>query len=335
MKQKILLTLLIGLLFTSCTSTDRYHKVVLQGEAQGTYYAITYYDSLNRNFQPQIDSLFNNIEYSMSLWMDTSIINRVNQGDTSMRVDAIFQVIYKAARAIAEKTDGDFDYTVGPLTAAWGFGAKDTLEMDPSKVDSLMQFVGYKKVRLEGNRVVKDNPKLQFDFNAIAKGFTCDYMGRFLKMHNVHNFLVDIGGETLANGEKPDRSTWKVGIQDPTVPKEFKSYRVIMLKNQGLATSGNYRNHHEQGGENVVHTIDPHTGYPKQDSLLSATILAKNTMTADGYATACMVMGLKKSINFIEKEPDLSAFFIYQTHDGKLKTYYTKGMEAAFVKTDS
>lgn len=334
MKLKSLLFLFSGLILFSCSNPVKYQRVKFQGEAQGSYYVVTYYDSLGRDYQPQIDSLLDVFDQSLSLWREHSIINRVNDEDPDVEVDQIFKTVFKASKEIAEHTDGAFDFTIAPLTAAWGFGAKDTLAMDSTRIDSLMQYVGYHRVQLEGNKVIKEHDNVQFDFNAIAQGYTCDYLGEWLQTKGIKNYVIDVGGEVVAKGEKPDHSPWKVGIQDPTAPDEFKSFRIIELRDQGLVTSGNYRKHHKQSGRLVAHTIDPRTGYSAQDSLLSATILAKDAMTADGYATSCMVMGLDRAISFIEKESDMEGFFIYSTMDGSINTYYTKGMEEALVKQD-
>ncbi|MFA8450487.1 MAG: FAD:protein FMN transferase [Bacteroidales bacterium] len=332
MKPKFLLFVacLIGFI-SSCSEKDHYKKVKFSGEAQGSYYVVTYFDNERRNLQPEIDSLLRVFDESMSLWVEGSVLNKVNDNDTTVQLDDIFKVVFSASQEIADRSNGTFDFTVAPLTAAWGFGAKDTLNMSQKRIDSLLQYVGYKKVRIKEGKLIKKNPEVQLDFNAIAQGYTCDYLGEWLQSKGIDNYVIDVGGEVVANGVKRDSSPWKVGIQDPTAPEEFKSYRVVALYDQGLVTSGNYRKHHEQSGREVAHTISPITGYPVQDSLLSATVLAKDAMTADGFATACMVMGLDESRKFIESQPDLEGFFIYKTHKGKLKTYATEGMKKAIV----
>ncbi|MFA8299266.1 MAG: FAD:protein FMN transferase [Hyphomicrobiales bacterium] len=332
MKRLVYLLFILTISVVSCTETPVSKKIKFSGETQGSYYVVTYYDDEGRNFQKEIDSLLGVFDQSMSLWVDNSILNKVNDNDTTVQLDDIFIEVFKASKEISEATNGAFDFTVAPLTAAWGFGAKRRLNMDSTRVDSLLQYVGYQKVKIEKGKVIKDNPDVMFDFNAIAQGYTCDYLGDWFRSKGINDYVIDVGGEVVANGAKPDGSPWIVGIQDPTDPNEFSSYIKIKLYDKGLVTSGNYRKFHEQNGFKVVHTISPITGYPVYDSLLSATILAKDAMTADGYATACMVMGLDKSKEFVEDRDDLEGYFIYYTSDSTLHTYYTQGMKAVFDK---
>jgi FAD:protein FMN transferase len=323
--KKIFFLVTIATVLFSCNKTIP--KISFMGEAQGTYYSVTYFDQQNRNFQDDIDSILQAFDQSVSIWVPTSIISRINNNDTSVEVDPWFRDIFNLSEQISAKTDGAFDITVGPLVNAWGFGFKDREKLDPHKVDSLKQYVDYKDVKLVGKKIVKDFPQTQFDFNAIAQGYSVDVVAKFLESKGVYNYLVDIGGEVLGHGTKPNGDPWVVGVENPTANSEDASTinTKVSLLNQAIATSGSYRKYYEENGIRYSHTIDPKTGYPVTHNLLSVSVLARDCATADGYATAFMVMGVEKSEEFVKNDPDLEAYFIYSAPDGSYKTYATEG----------
>jgi thiamine biosynthesis lipoprotein len=310
----------------SCTSVQK--KVMFQGQTQGTYYAITYFDEEGRNFQSQADSILKAFDLSVSMWVPESVISRINSGDSLVQPDEWFIDIFKRSQEIAAKTGGAFDCTVGPLVNAWGFGFKGKIKMDQVKVDSLLQYIGYQKVSLDNQNRISKPIGVRFDFNAIAQGYAVDVLGNFLASRGINNYLIDIGGEVLGKGLKPDGQTWLVGIENPSV--DSLSDRTVntrvKLTDKALATSGSYRKYYEENGIRYSHTIDPHTGYPVRHSLLSVSVLAGDCATADGYATAFMVMGFDKAREFVENEPGLEAFFIVDGGSGIYQTYATKGL---------
>jgi thiamine biosynthesis lipoprotein len=312
---------------TSCDTAEK--KVMFQGQTQGTYYAVTYFDVKGRNFQPQVDSILKAFDLSVSMWVPGSIISRMNRGDSLVMPDEWFTDIFKRSEVIATKTEGAFDFTVGPLVNAWGFGFNGRMKMDSAKVDSLKAFVDYRTVRLENGKIVKKRKEIQFDFNAIAQGYAVDVLGEFLAERGIKNYLVDIGGEVLGKGFKPGKIPWMVGVENPATDSlsERTINTKVKLTDKALATSGNYRKYYEEDGIRYSHTIDPKSGYPVQHTLLSVSVLAADCATADGYATAFMVMGFEKAKDFVEKEPGLEAFFIVATDDGLFQTYATKGFE--------
>jgi FAD:protein FMN transferase len=316
----------------SCTSEQK--KVMFQGQTQGTYYAVTYFDADGRSYQAQIDSILKAFDLSVSMWVPESVISRINRGDSLVQPDEWFVDNFKRSQEISAKTGGAFDCTVGQLVNAWGFGFKGKIKMDQAKVDSLLQYVGYQKVSLDDkNRIIKPEG-VRFDFNAIAQGYAVDVLGNFLASKGINNYLIDIGGEVLGKGLKPDGQPWLVGIENPAADSisERTINTRVRLTDKALATSGSYRKYYEENGIRYSHTIDPHTGYPVRHSLLSVSVLAGDCATADGYATAFMVMGFEKAREFVEKEPDMEAFFIVDGGSGTFQTYATKGMEEMIVK---
>lgn len=333
MKNKIIKSIWLLFLATflfSCTPPNRETKKIrFVGEAQGTYYAVTYFSNDTLVKQAEVDSLLRAFDLSASVWVDESVISRINRNDPAAEPDKYFVEIFKLAKRISRKTGGAFDITVGPLVEAWGFGLKNRENMNREKVDSLLPLIGFEKVKLENGRIIKSNPKIRIDYNAIAQGYSVDVLGGFLENRGIENYLVDIGGEVLAKGTKPDDQRWIVGIEKPT--EEADSNRelraTIEIKNRAVATSGSYRKFYEIDGVKYSHTIDPHSGYPVQHSLLSATVVSDSAAIADAWATAFMVMGLEKARIFLDKHPDMEAYFIYSDSAGNYQSWMTESLE--------
>lgn len=316
----------------SCNKPEK--KIMFQGQAQGTYYAITYFDQEARDFQPQIDSILRAFDLSVSMWVPESIISRINKGDSLVEPDEWFTDIFNRSVEISEKTGGAFDFTVGPLVNAWGFGFKGKMKMDSTLVDSLRSLVDYRAVKLENGKIKKAKQGIQFDFNAIAQGYSVDVLGKYLESKGLSKYLIDVGGEVLGKGLKPDGTEWIVGIENPAADSlsERTLNSRVKLNGKALATSGNYRKYYEENGIRYSHTINPKTGYPVRHSLLSVSVLANECATADGYATAFMVMGFEKAREFVESEPDLEAYFIVASPDGLFETYATEGFKGIVVE---
>lgn len=335
--RKIAFFIVFGvLILTSCKQQKEPVLVKFTGETQGTYYAITYFAVDGLNYQPSIDSLLHRFDSTASSYKPNSIISRFNNNDTSVRADAMFAAIFQKAMEVSGKTGGAFDITVGPLVNAWGFGFSNRMKMDQHKVDSLLPLVGYHKVKLDNGKLIKTDPRIKIDYDALAQGYSVDVIAAFLDSKGIRSYLIDIGGEVLARHTKPGGEKWSVAIEMPTknADDERAIQAVVSLEDMAISTSGSYRKYYEENGIRLSHTIDPVAGYPVKHSTLSVSVLAKDCMTADAYATAFMVMGVEKGKAFLVKHPDLEVYFIYTAADGSLKTFYTKGFEALLKKTD-
>ena len=307
-------------------------KIVLQGLTQGSYYAVTYYDEQNRNFQREIDSIFHAVDMSVNLWVDNSIISKVNRNE-AVTLDSIFINNFRIAQKAARLSDGYFDPTISPIVAAWGFSYKHGDSITLRLIDSLRQLVDYRKIRIENGRVVKEHPEMKLDFNAIAQGYTSDLIAAFLESRGINNYLVDTGGEIMARGSKPNGKPWIVGIEKPA--ENWDSEQVVQtriaLRDKGLVTSGSTRKYVERNGRRYSHCIDPKTGYPVEHNVLSATVLAENSVWADALASICMVMGMEKSLPLIESMDGVEAYYIFVNEQNELETFATEGFEAVIV----
>jgi thiamine biosynthesis lipoprotein len=244
--------------------------------------------------------------------------------------DDYFIDVFNRSVKVSATTDGLFDMTIAPVINAWGFGFTKKAQVDSTMIDSLLDFVGYKLVRLAGRKLVKEKPPVMLDFNAIAQGYTVDVLASYLEKNGIANYLVELGGEVKAKGRKSKDRYWTVGIdqpnEEPTDGRPLKA--VIQLMDRALATSGNYRKFYIEDGIKRAHIIDPRTGYPAKHNLLSATVLAADCATADAYATAFMVMGMEKAKQFLlaHQELQLEVFFIYD-EKGVWKTYNSETLK--------
>ena len=299
------------------------------GLTQGTTYSVKYHGT-ERDMQGSIDSLLIEIDKSMSLWLEFSTISRVNKSDTFEKVDPMFMKVLRRSLEINRESRGSFDATVGPLVSAFGFGPEGIQSPDSSIVDSLVKLVGMDQIKVVG-RSVQLGKGQKLDFNAIAQGYSVDAVCTLLESAGISNYLVEIGGELRAKGVNGRNKAWIVGIDKPVEDLDLTNrYQVIVsLSDASLATSGNYRKFHTnpETGEKYVHTINPVTGYPIQSELLSATIIARECMDADAYATACMVKGLDNARRWIGRMDGVEAYFVYADEKGVLKEWYTPGLE--------
>ena len=321
---KRVLYIVLGFLLVSCSKQPQ--KINYSGVTQGSYFSISYFDEQNRHFEVEFDSIFREVDNSVSLWNENSIIRKVNRNEDVV-VNQIFKDNFEWARKASEFSDGAFDATIGPLVSAWGFHYKKDLEMTPEMVDSIKQLVDYQNIEIINDRVVKANPNMTLDFNAVAQGYTTDLIGKFLETKGIENYLVDVGGEIMARGTKPNGDLWTIGIEKPA--ENFDSERSVQikitLKDKGIVTSGNYRKYIEKDGVRYSHSIDPQTGYPVEQNLLSATVIADNASWADCLATICMIVGKEKASKLLENQ-GVEAYFIF-VEDGVIKTEWVNRVD--------
>jgi len=313
---------------------DQRALVTLTGTTFGTVtYNIQYLDPQQRNFKPQIDSVLQRFNESLSTYLPNSEISRFNQEGLIKFKLPFFYPVLEASYQVYQQTDGAFDPTVGPLIDAWGFGPEAPVYPDSSLVDSLLQFVSFDSVFFDSESVCRLQEGIELSFSAIAKGQGVDVVADFVRKQGIQNLFVEIGGEIVASGLFIQEKPWVIGIEDPTAELENRRPVVrVKLQDRGVATSGNYRNFYERDGKRYAHTLDPNSGYPVEHSLLSATVFAETCMLADAYATAFMVMGTEPTKSFLQRHPELDAILIYDDGKNALSTYYTDGIRSAVLE---
>ena len=303
-----------------------------EGMVFGTVYKISYQhqDDLHEDIKIALMEVDN----ALSPYNKNSIITRINHNEDTT-LNEHFVHVFNLSKKISAETEGAFDITVAPLVNAWGFGFKHSINIDSATIDSIRQFVGYAKIGIENKKIVKQDERVMLDCSSIAKGYGVDIVAQVMNRKGVKNYMVDIGGEVVVKGKNPKMKHWRIGINKPiedslSVNQELQT--IIEVSDLGMATSGNYRKFYYKDGKRYAHTIDPRLGIPVQHNILSATVIAKDCMTADAYATAFMVMGLEKSMDFCKEHPELDAYFICAGEDDGYDIHYTPGMERYIVK---
>ncbi len=293
-----------------------------QGKIFGTYYNITYQNS--ENLHSEILKALNEVDASLSMFNPNSTLARINRGEET-HADNLIAYLLPRAQKISERTGGAFDVTVAPLVNVWGFGFKKNEWPSEQVIDSIKTFVGYAKVRLKDKKIEKDDPRTMLDFSAIAKGYGADRVAQVLDRAKVRNYMIEIGGEVVTKGNNPKGGKWRIGITKPTDKEGQEGCQCIMqLSGQAVATSGNYRNFFYKDGVKYAHTIDPKSGHPVQQDIISATVVAPKCHEADAYATSFMVMGLEKAKAVLNGNKQLEAYLVY-VRNGKQQVWATKG----------
>ena len=309
---------------TSCREQDKKY-FVNSGVVWTTEYHIKYESQSDLN--DSIQQLFTELDKSVSVYNKKSRITDINNND-SVVADDYFIKLYNKALEVNKASEGLYDPTVMPLVNAWGFGYKSGALPTRAQLDSILQFVGLSHVQLNGNKVVKDDQRVQFDFSSIAKGLACDAIAKMLERNGAENYMVEIGGEVVARGVNEIGSTWHVSIDMPMPDDEkgavHKSALVIKLDSMAVATSGNYRKFKEVEGKKVSHIVNPVTGESENSSLLSVSIVAGDCMSADAWATACMAMGDIKTKAMMENNGSLGVMTISSDAQGNLVIWSNK-----------
>ena len=320
----ILVSLLI-LSLTACSDKGQYFEE--SGSVFHTSYHIKY--KAKQILTDKIDSELQRFNLSSNPFNPNSTIAKVNNNE-DVEVDEWFTEVFNKAEEISQKSGGAFDITCAPLINLWGFGFSKMDSVTPQMIDSIKAFVGYQKVRLEGKKIIKEDPRILLNCSSIAKGYACDVIARLLEKEGVKNYMVEIGGEVTMKGVNQQGDCWRVGINKPEIGTSGVTNDVEeivqLCQKGGVATSGDYRNFYIKDGKKYAHTINPATGYPAGQNILSATIVAEDCMTADAYATTFMVLGVEKAKLLAQSIPQIEYFIIYADNNGQQKVTYSKGM---------
>ena len=302
MKQKLknfnIIIASTALIMASCGNSEQYVKT--EGMIWNTIYHITYKGPAS--LQDSILPVLNEVGHSLSVFEESSLVSQLNRND-SVKGDRHLLSVYAASKKINQTSNGTFDPTVSPLVDAWGFGKGHKATADTIALDSIMEFVGFCKTQQRGEFIVKNDPRIQFNFSAIAKGYGSDAVGEMFKRNGVTDYMVEIGGEIAMMGKSPSSSPWKIAIDAPVEGKNpgEETAMILSLTDCGLATSGNYRNYREEREGKVAHTISPVTGRPFIGEILSATVIASTCMEADALATACMASSPENAKKLLNK----------------------------------
>jgi len=307
----------------------------LSGPTFGTYYKIKYYSNKNRVTlkQSELDSVFENFNNSFSTYISSSTISKINSGQ-NIKLDNLFQDMFNKSKILYDQTDGMFDPSIGLLLEYYGFGPEKKI-ISKSNFNSIMQSVGYDKLDIVDNQLIKQNIYTKLDFNAIAKGYAVDIIAELLNNKSIDNYLIDIGGEIRLKGKNLQKNQfWTVAINNPDLNSQQQFYKVLQLEDKSIATSGNYRNFITDSITNkkYVHTLNPLNGKSEQTNILSASVVANTCFEADAFATALMACNFDDAKKLIKKNNQIDVYLIYVNSINKVSDYYNDGFSKYFFK---
>lgn len=318
------------LCIAGCGNRERYFTT---NGMNHTTYQIKY--EYTRVLDDEIKEEFRKYYHSINPFDSLSILSQVNR-NRPVKVDSLFTRIFRTAQAVSEQTGGMFDVTCAPLINLWGFGFEKYDSVSPRIVDSIRAFVGYRKVHLRNGTIVKDDPRILLNFSALGDGSICDVIAGLLDSKGIENYMIDVGGEVMVRGLNPQGEGWRIGIVKPVDDASCTNnnlQEVVRLSGRkALATSGDYRNYYMKDGKKVAHTINPITGYPAAQDILSATIIADNCMMADAYATAFMALGRREARQLAKEHPELDYYIIYTDSAGNYRTDVSAGMSKYLLR---
>ncbi len=334
-------SVIISLIFSGCqSSVDTIKGIEISGKTQGTTYSIIIAENHSTVDKGQIDSLLANFDKSLSTYIDSSVISKINACQDSIRIEdksGYFKECYAKSKHVYAKTNAAFDPSVFPLVKGWGFMTDMESPLNQHEIDSILSFVSFESgllhsISFVGDEILfsKKHPFFMLDFNAIAQGQSVDVLANYLSKQGHENYFIEIGGEIYVRGLNRSGKPWKIGVDAPNEDQSRTLENILMLSNKGVATSGNYRKFYIKDGVKYAHTLNPQTGWPVQHSLLSATVVAENCALADAYATAFMVMGGDKAMEFVENNQgeELEIYLLSANDKGEV----VRSMSSGFSK---
>lgn len=309
-------------------------QYTIHGYAQGTDYTVKYFATDSIVTKGEVDSILMVIDSSMSLYKPYSSINQFNASAKGMRIDRHFANVMTKSFEIYRSTQGRFDVTVKPLVQLWGFGVKPVERFpDSMMVSAVLKCVGMRFLSLKGDVLKKERPCVQIDLNGIAQGYSVDVVAEHLNLKGIKAYVVEIGGELRMKGPKPDGTSLRIGIEGPSESPDAEPAirHTLAINNGAITTSGNYRRFLQMGKKRISHLIDPKSGYPLSNSLISVTVYSRDAITADGYDNAIMAMNIDEAMAFVSAKKNMEAYIIYHRKDGSIADTLTKGFKQLIV----
>ena len=325
--------LIIGMSQLSCStgrkSSSGLQAFKMEGFAQGTSYQITYYAGDAIISSKSIDQKFNELDSSLSIYKSYSLISQFNNSEKGMEMDDHLYRVVQRSLKIWNESEGVFDISILPIVEAWGFGAKrHTNQPSDEVISKALSCSGSDKLHIKGRQLIKDIPCLKIDVNGIAQGYSVDVIAGYIESQGVQNYLIEIGGEIRVKGRKqPGNQVMRIGIEQPSENKNEEPIiqKIIEMKGGAITTSGNYRKYIQNGSKKLSHLMDPKTGRPIDNEMISVTVKTRDAMSADGYDNVLIGMGIEKAFSFLKKHKGLDAYFIYQDEKGAVRDTASAG----------
>ncbi len=334
MKKPYIIFILLSVFLLACNTTPKVNYTRLSGKIFGTYYHITYFHPEGKDLHEEVLDIFDKFDLSLSTFNSNSVISKINRNEENVLLDSFFLTMYAEAQDVSKRTDGAFDITVAPLVNAWGFGTSKYGRKTIPDVQKILPYIGYQKIKIKNNKLIKEDSRIMLDASAIAKGLSSDIVAQLLESYDCEHYMVEVGGEIACKGKNPSGNNWIIGIDKPTDESLIAGRDLqtkLSITDCGLATSGGYRQYYYLDGKKYSHTIDPRTAYPINHNLLSATVIASSCMRADAYATAFMVLGVDSSLAICKAHSDIECYLIYTQEDGSSGVAFSEGFEKYFA----
>ena len=324
----LLVPFLMSVLLLTACAERRTPATSIEGFALGTVYSVTVADRAPDSLRQRVEAIFAEADTTLSVFNENSLLSRLNRNETDRVNDDIARNI-ALARSVSELSGGRYDITILPLVEAYGF--LNDPQHEGIDIDSVLQYVGYRKIDVRDGRLVKQYPQTRIDLNSIAKGYIVDRVAAMLESEGSERYLVNIGGEIFCRGTNPSGKPWSIAIDTPYegnyIPGEH-TMTVLHVSGVGVATSGNYRNFHTgEDGTRYTHIIDPITGRNTASNLLSATVIAESCARADALGTMFIALGLDDALALLQEHPDIAALLIYAQPDGSMKIHTSEAMQ--------
>lgn len=317
----LLILIPIFFLFRSSSPHVEPRLYSLTGNAQGTTFLIQYYAEHDAVSIDAIHQLLDAVDSSLSQYKSYSLISRFNNTARGVQVDRHLKKMISTSIYFSQLTKGDFDITVKPLSKLWGFNGLAPASLPLKKeLRSALKLVGSRHIRLVHDSLIKDDPRVKIDLDGIAQGYTVDLLADYLKAQGITCFLVELGGEIVTSGTKPDGSMWVIGIEGPVSEEQYASIieKKLLISNKAITTSGSYRKFVKIKDQYFSHIINPKTGKPVNNGVISVTVIADDATTADALDNACMVMGVDKTFELLSRMPELGVYMVYKKWDGSI-----------------
>lgn len=330
----LIIILLAVTLKISNSKTSDTLPISKRGFFLGTIIDINIYEQVSDDVFTDIFNLIDSIENKMSITIKNSEVSKINEmaGKSSVQVSPeTFYVITKS-KHYSSISDGLFDISIGPLVKLWGIGTENAKLPTPEEITSNLNKINYQNILLDkSNHEVKLlKEEMAIDLGSIAKGYVADEIAEYLQSQNIKNAIINLGGNIYALGNNPNSDFWSIGIQNPFEPRG-KSLGYIHVKNKSIVTSGVYERYFEKDNKKYHHILDPFTGYPVENSLMSVSIISDNSIDADGLSTTVFSLGLEKGIELIESLDNVNAIFVTKDHN----IYTTSNLKNHFTLTNN
>jgi thiamine biosynthesis lipoprotein len=312
-------------LFSDLPSLQTY---VLSGYAQGTTYEIKYRANNIELSEKELKALFSKVDQSLSIYNPESLISVFNLSEKEITCDAYLLTVVQKSLEVCRQSNGAFDITLKPLIDLWGFGPGGEKAI-PSESDiwKFLSFTGCNKVFLSGSKLIKENKRVQIDCNGIAQGYTVDLISALMESKGILHYIVELGGEIRVLGLNEKELPWSIGIESSNI-NDMGNHPVTLVirpEKGAVTTSGSYRNYFSKGEKKYSHMINPETGYPISNGMISATVMAPDAITADALDNVCMVLGPETALKFLKQYTNVEAYLVFEKPDGKLADTATRG----------